>query len=440
MVFAVVKLIAADAVAKFVPAQHADGLHRLQAAIDCHGVTFIAGKAGVQFFGGKRAVFAQKKREHGPSWRSHAHGIVSEFAQGGGEGGGLRGVGRRRVRRHDRVDRLLRHNGSAAQQVQLKIFARDANFYIDQQSHSVHISPHMKYEDFQQQLAAEQKRLRMTQAELATVLGVKPRAVWNWLNRKMRLPAVLMEGVVARLEKAAVAQTHAEKKGGHKMNIQLLTDCESPEHLFVSPLWACEEKMDGDWRQITKDAQGVRGLTREGNPAALSAETVALAMLCPFDFIIEGEQMPGGRFVAFDIVALMGKVCADKENAARREILCQTWPGEVVKRVIGEQAKRDLCDEIRARGGEGIVFKRVDAPYRVGRTPFCQRYKNYETEVFTVGKVEIAKCSFEVLRDGVSFGKVPCASFNRLPKSGDTVRVKYERVTDKGKLLRAVYV
>jgi len=224
------------------------------------------------------------------------------------------------------------------------------------------------------------------------------------------------------------------------MNIQLLTDCESPEHLFSSPLWACEEKMDGDWRQITKDAQGVRGLTREGNAAALSEETVALAMLCPFDFIIEGEQMPGGRFVAFDIVALMGTQCADKENSARRDILCQTWAGEVVKRVIGEQAKRDFCDEIRARGGEGVVFKRVDAPYRVGRTPFCQRWKNYEVESFVVGSVDIAKCSFEAVRDGVSFGKVPCASFNRLPKAGDIVRVKYERVTEKGKLLRAVYV
>lgn len=74
----------------------------------------------------------------------------------------------------------------------------------------------MKYEDFQQQLAAEQKRLRVTQAELATVLGVKPRAVWNWLNRKMRLPAVLMEGVMARLKKAVVAPKRTRAKVNHK--------------------------------------------------------------------------------------------------------------------------------------------------------------------------------------------------------------------------------
>ena len=74
----------------------------------------------------------------------------------------------------------------------------------------------MKYEDFQLQLTAEQKRLRMTQAELSVVLGVKPRAVWNWLNRPMRLPAVLMEGVVARLKNAKAAPKRTRAKVNHQ--------------------------------------------------------------------------------------------------------------------------------------------------------------------------------------------------------------------------------
>ena len=122
MIFPVVELVAADAVAKFVPSQHADSLHRLQTAIDRHGIAFIAGESGVQFIGGKR--------EHGPPGRGNPHGVVCELAQGSGEGGGLRGVGRRVVG-HDWADWLFRHNGSGAQQVQLKIFARDANFSID---------------------------------------------------------------------------------------------------------------------------------------------------------------------------------------------------------------------------------------------------------------------------------------------------------------------
>tara|TARA_R110000868_G_scaffold178192_2_gene417745 strand:- start:5170 stop:5844 length:675 start_codon:yes stop_codon:yes gene_type:complete len=221
------------------------------------------------------------------------------------------------------------------------------------------------------------------------------------------------------------------------MNIQLLTDCENPEPLFHSPLWAAEEKLDGDWRRVAKVGNEVYGFTREGNPVALSEETVALAMLSQFDFVIDGEQMPKGRFVAFDICGLMGAPVLS-ENSARRDMLCDVWKGEVVRRVIGEQAKRELCEQVKEMGGEGIVFKRVDAPYIEGRTPYCQRWKNYEQEVFEVSAVNIAKCSVEVSRHGKSYGGVPVQSLARLPKVGDKILVKYERVTEKGKLLRAV--
>jgi hypothetical protein len=160
-------------------------------------------------------------------------------------------------------------------------------------------------------------------------------------------------------------------------------------------------------------------------------------MLSPFDFILDGEQMPAGRFVAFDICGLMGAPVLS-ENSARRDMLCDVWKGEVVRRVIGEQAKRELCEQVKEMGGEGIVFKRVDAPYIEGRTPYCQRWKNYETDVFEVTAVNIAKCSVQVACHGKSYGGVPVQSLARLPKVGDKILVKYERVTEKGKLLRAV--
>lgn len=221
------------------------------------------------------------------------------------------------------------------------------------------------------------------------------------------------------------------------MTPQLLTDCESPEPLFHSPLFCAEEKLDGDFRRVVKAGNEVTGFTREGNPVALSEETVALAMLSPFDFVIDGEQMPAGRFVAFDICGLMGAPVLS-ENSARRDMLCDVWKGEVVRRVIGEQAKRELCEQVKEMGGEGIVFKRVDAPYIEGRTPYCQRWKNYQQEVFEVSAVNIAKCSVEVSRHGKSYGGVPVQSLARLPKVGDKILVKYERITEKNKLLRAV--
>ena len=221
------------------------------------------------------------------------------------------------------------------------------------------------------------------------------------------------------------------------MNVQLLTDCENPEPFFDYPIFCAEEKLDGDFRRVVKAGNEVTGFTREGNPVALSEETVALAMLSQFDFVIDGEQMPKGRFVAFDICGLMGAPVLS-ENSARRDMLCDVWKGEVVRRVIGEQAKRELCEQVKEMGGEGIVFKRVDAPYIEGRTPYCQRWKNYQQEVFEVSAVNIAKCSVEVSRHGKSYGGVPVQSLARLPKVGDKILVRYDRVTEKGKLLRAV--
>jgi bifunctional non-homologous end joining protein LigD len=221
------------------------------------------------------------------------------------------------------------------------------------------------------------------------------------------------------------------------MNLQLLTDCESAEAAeahFISPLWCAEEKLDGDWRRIIKHGNTIVALTREGREVSASAETIALAMLCPHDFVLDGEQMPLGRFVAFDIFGLSGHP-VNADNAARREILCSVWAGDVVTRAVGEQAKRDLCDAVKAAGGEGLVFKRVDAPYIEGRSQYCQRWKNYHIEAFDVMAVDIEKCSIEVASGGVSFGKVPC-SLNRLPRVGEMVLIKFECVTEKGKLLR----
>lgn len=53
---------------------------------------------------------------------------------------------------------------------------------------------------FPEQLRTHAVRLNLTQAQLAAVLYVSPRAVWQWLSGKV--PHVLtQEGAIARLEK-----------------------------------------------------------------------------------------------------------------------------------------------------------------------------------------------------------------------------------------------
>jgi transcriptional regulator with XRE-family HTH domain len=55
---------------------------------------------------------------------------------------------------------------------------------------------------FAEQLKQEQDRLGMTQAEIAALLEVSPRAVWKWLHGDEPELAVTREGVIARLKRA----------------------------------------------------------------------------------------------------------------------------------------------------------------------------------------------------------------------------------------------
>lgn len=54
---------------------------------------------------------------------------------------------------------------------------------------------------FAESLKAQRERLRLTQAEAATLLDVSPRAIWQWEQGQKPL-AVTAEGVIARLKRA----------------------------------------------------------------------------------------------------------------------------------------------------------------------------------------------------------------------------------------------
>lgn len=213
------------------------------------------------------------------------------------------------------------------------------------------------------------------------------------------------------------------------MKPQLCVDCQDPESLFRSDEWVAEEKLDGDRLIVSKRGNSVECWTREGNLRDCP-QVVAVALTSEYDFTLDGELMPGGEFVVFG------------EPSGAPNCIQYTmgllFGFRLVRRADGEENKRALWALIEDEGGEGIVFKRWNAPYREGqRTDEWQRLKFYETEPFTVGAVNLAKSSFEVWKDGKCYGSVACG-MKRLPLTGETVRVRYDRITEKGKLLRAV--
>lgn len=221
--------------------------------------------------------------------------------------------------------------------------------------------------------------------------------------------------------------------------MQLLTDCTLPEPLLTSPFWSMDEKLDGDRCQITKNGREVTALSRNGNPMRLTDETIALAMLSEYDWTIDGEMMPGGKFIAFDLTAYASQPF-HREQSTRREALEALSPFPCVRRAIGEQEKRDLLQQIADERGEGVVFKLITGFPVNGRGDHWQRYKFYESDTFTVSAIDLAKGSLFVEKDGIQYGKVAGPHFTKLPVVGNKVRVRYDRITEKGKLLRGRFI
>lgn len=202
-------------------------------------------------------------------------------------------------------------------------------------------------------------------------------------------------------------------------DFQLCVDCENPEELFRSNEWAAEEKLDGDRRKVVKCGGVVTAYTRAGNIAHQHPADAELFSAHNGDFVIDGEQF-AGRFHLFAVES--GEA---PEGIAR------------VARAEGEIAKRALAAAVSASGGEGIVFKRIGAGYSAGRNDDWQRLKNYETDTFVVtGHPTFG--SIEIERNGVSWGRCPVPVMKQ-PPIGARVRIRYDRATANGRLLRAKF-
>ena len=99
-----------------------------------------------------------------------------------------------------------------------------------------------------------------------------------------------------------------------------------------------------------------------------------LEMYLPCDTIIDGELLKWRKyevkevFYAFSIIKKTGKLLLDNTETERRGILEATLP--ITKHITMPERvwsnKLDYYKMIIANGGEGIVIKKANAPYRIG--------------------------------------------------------------------------
>jgi DNA ligase-1 len=116
------------------------------------------------------------------------------------------------------------------------------------------------------------------------------------------------------------------------------------------------------------------------------------------------------RYFVFDILYLNGETLVYKTYDERREILNKVIkPGKVIEvdyKRVTENAKKlaDFFEESKDKGLEGLVIKKVDAPYQAGARAFTWvKLKRAETALL--------KDTVDVVILGYNFGKGVRAEF-----------------------------
>jgi bifunctional non-homologous end joining protein LigD len=161
---------------------------------------------------------------------------------------------------------------------------------------------------------------------------------------------------------------------------------------FTAPEWTFERKLDGIRLLAFKEGRGIRLLSRNRLPQNASYPSVveAIAALPVRDVILDGEATgvwgrPGQvGYHVFDILWLDGRDLTPLPLQSRRALLKDLPLREPLLRVAtleDPQPWERACRE----GWEGVIAKRLDAPYEHRRSPHWLKMKCEATQELVVG-------------------------------------------------------
>jgi hypothetical protein len=151
------------------------------------------------------------------------------------------------------------------------------------------------------------------------------------------------------------------------------------ESYLVDDDWVAEQKLDGV-RCMAVFGQAAAQFTTGGGRAITFAAAAQhfpalrqdLAAFDGQDVILDGELLPDGTYVVFDIPWCLGDLRDDPFERRRRlleHVASSHFRGRVrlVDQAAGEEAKRALWHRVREHGAEGICLKRRTGRYRRDR-------------------------------------------------------------------------
>jgi bifunctional non-homologous end joining protein LigD len=177
---------------------------------------------------------------------------------------------------------------------------------------------------------------------------------------------------------------------------QLLNPIEEDEvqRFIDDSAFVSQEKYDGKRILIQKEGAAINGINRRGLMCGIPSILVNEVKHIPGDCVIDGESI-GEVYWAFDVLMLHGNDVRQQPYKDRLFMLAQIVSRECGFIKLADTAyttaeKVALLERMKREQREGVVFKRLDAPYTAGRpnsggSQF--KYKLYATASFIVWKV-----------------------------------------------------
>ncbi len=248
---------------------------------------------------------------------------------------------------------------------------------------------------------------------------------------------------------------HADKKASGILP-QLLNAVEKAEVelLLRDDNYCAQEKFDGRHLLIRKQDDDLEGINKKGFVVGLP-QTVADELRCVIgSFIPDGESI-GDDYHAFDLLEHNGenlRLLPYRIRLARLiDLLLLTRSDykhlRLVSTAFSTRQKTELYQRLRQENREGIVFKRLDAPYVPGKPNSGGpqlKFKFVATASVIVAKVNAKRSVEACLLKGRSFvacGNVTIPANHEIPAVGMVVEVRYlYAAKESGALYQPVYL
>jgi bifunctional non-homologous end joining protein LigD len=235
---------------------------------------------------------------------------------------------------------------------------------------------------------------------------------------------------------------------------QLLNPIDENEvkRLIQDPVWAMQEKFDGRRVLVQKGDPAIHGINRKGLLIGLPETVFQSIIIIPGTFVLDGECV-GDDFFAFDLLELNGQDPRSRPYQFRLVELSSLLNRlglhhiHLVETATDPANKERMFRQLKFGKREGVVFKRLDAPYTPGRPNSGGpqlKHKFYATCSAVVSKINDKRSVELRLLNGdgwQSVGNVTIPVNFQVPAVSQIVEIRYlYAFTESNALYQPVYL